>query len=94
MSSQRARIAALAYRLWEQRGRPADSSETDWYEAERQLQGELNDATQSKATLDPLAQGAADGRTTTAPPDGPVPKRSRNGRNGGRQSRDNGVETP
>jgi hypothetical protein len=91
MSSHRARIAALAYRLWEQRGRPADSPEMDWYEAEKQLQGDFNDATQPNAALDRLDRGAADALTTT-PPDGPIPKRSRNGRNSGRSSRDNGIE--
>jgi hypothetical protein len=28
-------IAALAYRLWEERGRPDGDPEHDWYEAER-----------------------------------------------------------
>jgi hypothetical protein len=32
-----AEIAAAAHRIWEQRGRPADSHEQDWSEAERQL---------------------------------------------------------
>ena len=31
-------IARLAYRIWEERGRPIGSAEVDWYEAERQLQ--------------------------------------------------------
>jgi hypothetical protein len=30
-------IAELAYRLWESRGRPADSAERDWLEAEARL---------------------------------------------------------
>jgi hypothetical protein len=30
-------IAELAYRLWNQRGRPHGSAEEDWLEAERQL---------------------------------------------------------
>jgi hypothetical protein len=30
-------IAALAYDLWERRGRPFGSAEADWFEAERQL---------------------------------------------------------
>ncbi|MBS1857939.1 MAG: DUF2934 domain-containing protein [Acidobacteria bacterium] len=30
-------IAALAYRLWQERGCPEGSSEIDWYRAERQL---------------------------------------------------------
>jgi hypothetical protein len=32
-----AEIAAVAHRIWEQRGRPSDSHEQDWLEAERQL---------------------------------------------------------
>jgi hypothetical protein len=65
----------------------------DWYEAEKQLQGDFNDAAQPNATLDPVARGTAEA-LTTAPPDGPIPKRSRNGRNSGRSRRDNGIETP
>ncbi|HMF79125.1 MAG TPA: DUF2934 domain-containing protein [Bryobacteraceae bacterium] len=34
-----AEIAALAYRIWEHRGRPAHSQAEDWAEAERQLIG-------------------------------------------------------
>ena len=30
-------IAALAYQLWLQRGRPEGSSQEDWFEAERKL---------------------------------------------------------
>jgi hypothetical protein len=32
-------IAKLAYQLWQARGCPEGSSEDDWLEAERQLQG-------------------------------------------------------
>ena len=30
-------VAMLAYALWQQRGCPADSAESDWLEAEQQL---------------------------------------------------------
>ncbi len=30
-------VAALAYKIWQQSGRPAGSHEQDWLEAERQL---------------------------------------------------------
>ena len=30
-------IARVAYKLWEERGRPEGSPEVDWFEAERQL---------------------------------------------------------
>jgi len=33
-------IAKLAYWLWEERGRPAGSSEVDWYQAERKLKSQ------------------------------------------------------
>ena len=36
-ASARENIARLAYALWQQRGCPEGSSETDWTEAERQL---------------------------------------------------------
>jgi DUF2934 family protein len=38
-------VAALAHRLWQDRGCPDGSPETDWYEAERQL--EASSATNS-----------------------------------------------
>jgi hypothetical protein len=34
-------VRELAYRLWEQRGRPEGGAEEDWFEAERQLSGAL-----------------------------------------------------
>jgi hypothetical protein len=37
MSAEDREIAELAYRLWEARGRPADSAERDWLEAEALL---------------------------------------------------------
>ena len=58
MSSQRARIAARAYALWERRGKPEGSSEMDWYAAEQELA--RDDPTKPKATLDSLQQTAAD----------------------------------
>jgi hypothetical protein len=30
-------VSQLAYRLWEQRGRPAGSDQEDWFRAEKQL---------------------------------------------------------
>ncbi len=32
--------ATIAYRLWEERGRPEGDPDRDWYEAERQRQAE------------------------------------------------------
>ncbi len=31
-------VAKLAYRLWEERGRPMGSPEVDWYRAEREVE--------------------------------------------------------
>jgi hypothetical protein len=36
----REQIAVRAYQLWEARGRPAGTDQEDWFEAERQLQGQ------------------------------------------------------
>jgi Protein of unknown function (DUF2934) len=36
-SSRSEEIARLAYALWQQRGCPVESAETDWLEAEQQL---------------------------------------------------------
>jgi hypothetical protein len=36
-SSRQEEIARLAYVLWQQRGCPPESAETDWLEAEQQL---------------------------------------------------------
>jgi hypothetical protein len=36
-----ARIEKLAYRFWEERGRPLGSPEEDWLKAEREFQREL-----------------------------------------------------
>jgi hypothetical protein len=34
-------VAKLAYRLWEERGRPFDSPEVDWFAAERDVYSSL-----------------------------------------------------
>ena len=52
--------AERAYALWEARGRPNGSPEHDWFDAHMQLCAELDDVRQPRATLDPLAQEAAD----------------------------------
>jgi hypothetical protein len=102
MSTQHARIAARAHVLWELRGRPEGSPEIDWYEAEKQLQGDAN-AAGPKATVDPLAQRAADildggnppaasdDGTGTTPPDRPLPKGARPRRKAARQRGENGA---
>jgi hypothetical protein len=77
MSSQRARIAARAYELWERRGRPEGSPEVDWSAAEKEI---------LRGSGNPPA-----GNTETTPPDGPIPKRSRRSRDADRQTRGNGA---
>ena len=37
LASRHEQVAAIAYRLWEERGYPIGSPETDWYAAEQQL---------------------------------------------------------
>jgi hypothetical protein len=100
MSSQRARIAARAYALWERRGKPEGSSETDWYAAEQELA--RDDPAKPKATLDSLQQTAADvltnssdrgpiaSDTKSTSADGATLKRSRIRRSASRPIRDNG----
>ena len=100
MSSQRARIAARAYALWERRGKPEGSSETDWYAAEQELA--RDDPAKPKATLDSLQQTAADvltnssdrgpiaSDTKSTSADGATLKRSRIRRSESRPIRDNG----
>jgi hypothetical protein len=98
MSSQRARIAARAHELWEQRGRPDGSPEVDWYAAEKEISG---GATEPRATFDPMQRDSADapmsaadsgpGDTETTSPDGPISTPSRASRNGGQQGRRNGA---
>jgi hypothetical protein len=39
MNSDYSEVAALAYRLWNERGCPAGSPEEDWFRAERELNG-------------------------------------------------------
>jgi hypothetical protein len=52
-------IRALAYRLWEQRGRPHGSAEIDWAEAERRLRP-------SDAAAHQVASAAPSERTAAA----------------------------
>lgn len=92
MSSQRERLAARAYDLWVRRGRPVGSPEIDWYAAEKELLANANAPTQPKdvVTTDSDRGPVATDTETTAP-DGPIPKRSRPGRNSARQTRNNGA---
>jgi hypothetical protein len=47
-------VAKLAYRLWEERGRPMGSPEVDWYRAER----EVETPPQAMSSLYEIALGA------------------------------------
>lgn len=48
-------IAALAYELWERRGRPDGSSEVDWLRAEELLAAELQRSSFAPAESAPAA---------------------------------------
>ncbi len=101
MSLNRAKIAARAHELWELRGKPAGSPEVDWYQAERELAGDV--AVTPNASVDSLQQQAADVSTSdsdrgpiasdteTTAPDGPTPRRSRPSRSAAQRARDNGA---
>jgi hypothetical protein len=102
MSSQRGLIAARAYELWRLRGNPEGSPEVDWYQAEKEILGRVNDApSELKVTLDSLQQDAADvsaSGSDRGPTDSDTHKTlpddssqsAPSSRNGGRRSRANG----
>ena len=48
-----AEIAALAYQLWERKGRPAHSQQEDWMDAERQLGGSSSDTSEASVLMPP-----------------------------------------
>jgi hypothetical protein len=52
--------AERAYELWEARGRPEGSPETDWFRAEQELTADLDAVAAPVEPLEPLAQEAAD----------------------------------
>ena len=49
LDTDREAIAARAYELWQRRGCPRDSAESDWHEAEAQLRAERLEAMDSSA---------------------------------------------
>jgi hypothetical protein len=58
-----AQIEELAYQFWEERGRPLDSSEEDWFRAERELRHHFGPfpsdsllASFSSFTMEPITQ--------------------------------------
>jgi len=64
-------IRALAYRLWEQRGRPHGSAEIDWAEAERRLRpsdAAADEAAHQKASTAPSERTAAADALPNRPP--------------------------
>jgi len=66
-------IKALAHQLWAQRGKPIGSSEQDWFEAERQLQGKASAST-SKGVDESVKQSfpASDPPASRLPDEPPV----------------------
>ena len=68
----------LAYRLWEERGRPQGRADEDWFEAERRLRSDQHDA--ESAAVDEAAREsfpASDPPSTNIPDKPPVNARKR-----------------
>ena len=68
----------LAYRLWEERGRPEGRPEEDWFEAERRLRSGQHEA--ASAAVDEAAREsfpASDPPSTHIPDTPPVNARKR-----------------
>jgi hypothetical protein len=68
----------LAYRLWEERGRPHGRPEEDWFEAERRLRSDQHEA--ESAAVDEAVRGsfpASDPPSTNVPDKPPVNPRKR-----------------
>jgi Protein of unknown function (DUF2934) len=68
----------LAYRLWEERGRPVGRPEEDWFEAERRLRSAQHEA--ESAAVDEAAREsfpASDPPSTHGPDKPPVNVRKR-----------------
>jgi hypothetical protein len=68
---------ALAYRLWEERGRPEGRPEEDWFEAERRLLSNQHEA--DSAAVDEAVRESfpASDPPSTHMPDRPPPKKRR-----------------
>ncbi len=72
----REQVAALAYAIWEDRGRPAGSDVACWVEAERELKGSIASTPLPLAEKDIAAEFAAfrrDGAAETPLDDGMKP---------------------
>jgi Protein of unknown function (DUF2934) len=68
----------LAYRLWEERGKPQGRPDEDWFEAERRLQSDQHQA--DSAAVDEAAQEsfpASDPPSTHLPDTPPVNAKKR-----------------
>lgn len=70
----------LAYRLWEERGRPEGRAEEDWFEAERRLSSDHH-GEESAAVDEALRESfpASDPPSTHLPDKPPVNARKRRG---------------
>lgn len=79
LDPDREAIAARAYELWQRRGCPGDSAESDWHEAEAQLRAERLAAMDSSAEP-PFPRDPQLSQPVTAADDGvepPATKRRR-----------------
>lgn len=50
-STRGRRVQIRAYQLWEERGHPLDSPETDWFRAEAELAGENHETAHEPPTI-------------------------------------------
>jgi hypothetical protein len=77
MQLDRGKQRELAYRLWEERGRPEGRAEEDWFEAERRLQSDQHEA--DSAAVDEAVRESfpASDPPSTHMPDRPPPKKRR-----------------
>lgn len=76
----------LAYRLWEERGRPVGRPDEDWYEAERRLLSSQHDA--DSAAVDEAVREsfpASDPPSPHIPDKAPVNPRKRRGSSAARR---------
>jgi len=80
MESRKEAIERRAYQLWQERGCPEGSSETDWYQAELQLSSDASTTAAREASVDESVAGtfpASDAPSTHTPDQPPSNARAK-----------------